>query len=287
MKRTIIVCTALSLALAAGGLVGCGGQSASSEGSEEASAATTQTQEEQSTEELVAEFKQALASIPAYQSATATIEETATVSSDEESSSGDETPLTTVCKFDASSGTPRSSAEVQLGESLVQYYTEGDSAVLVDDGVAYAGTTEQFDLSYTGLLEDYLAGRIGDLNAIADCAATAQKTEEGGLTLYALDLDPELYIQSDEALQALADAGMAVTEASFVVGFGDDGRIATIDQNVQYTNSSIVVNITISDYDNTTVEALPEATKTFEDYEAYLDASIPEVAEEDDSAEEN
>ena len=275
-----VVATALGLALATGALAGCGGQQASTTDNPAASAEQAAVQ---TTEELVAEFKQAVADVPEYTSATVTLEEIST--SPNESPDGEETiESKTVYKFDKSGGQLKTSANVDMSGLKLEYITDGDNAVFVSDGPVYSGTTEQFDLNFSDGLEAFLLDSIGDLNVLADCAADAEKMESKGLTFYTFTLDPEKYIASDEALKTLADYGTTVKEAMVTVGFDEDGTIASIDRTIDYGDTIASKHMVFSDYNSTVVEAMPEATKTFEEMEADSQAKLDALYGEDDAA---
>ena len=271
MKRTtLIIVAALVAALAACALAGCGSQSASSSaavsGSASASAASESASAsaaaEPSQEELVAELKDALANAPAYKSVTIDAEESTITEVEDEG-----TTATTLYKFDASGEKLKTSAEIEIGGVKLAYYTDGDDAVCVTDGPVYSGTVEQFELSYAAGADVYLKDAIGDLGTLVDCAAQVEKMESNGITAYLMTLDPEKYIESDEALKLLAQYGSPVKEAFFTISFDEDGSIGSLDLAVAYEDSKKMTNLMLKDYDSTTVDPMPEATRTFEDME--------------------
>ena len=287
MKRiTSIIVTALVAALAACALAGCGGQSASSSASASDSgsgSASASAEAEQSQDELTAELKDALANVPAYKSVTIEAEDSTVSEGD-----GEAVTATTVYKFDASGEALKTSAEIEIMDVKLAYYTDGDNAVCVTDGPVYSGTVEQFELTYAAGAEAYLKDAIGDFDTLIDCAAQVEKMESNGLTFYMLTLDPEKYIASDEALKLLAEYGSPVKEAFFTIGFEEDGSIASLDLAVSYEDSQKLTNLMLKDYDSTTIDPMPEATRTFEDMEedmqlkydalyAQLDASEAEA----------
>ena len=267
MKR-IVVCIAAALAatLAAGALAGCGGQSSQSGESDSTSAPATA---EQSTEELIAEFKDVAARVPAYKSVTITVEEGSTA---EDGETGEDATVSgiTVYKFDETGDALKTSIDAEISGIVLRYLTDGDKAVFISDGPIYSGTVEQFDLPSAGGPGAYLDSTIGDLDTLAGCAASVEKEEMEGLTFYTLTLDPEKYIASDELLTMLADSGSPVTEALITVGFDEDGSIGSIDKKVVYGDLIAVNNLLFSDYGATTVDPLPEADKTYEEMEADM-----------------
>ena len=277
--RTFIA-TALSVTLAAGALVGCGGQqeSVQNEATQAPEAAS------QSQEELIAEFKEALAGVPAYKSVTLEVEETSVYPG--EDSSDDETfTAKTLYKFDASGSKLRTSAEVSIDKLKLVYYTDGTDAVFVSDGPVYSGTTEQFDLGFADGVEDYLDDAIGDLDDLVAYVDTVEKVEKDGLRLYTLALDADAYAASDDNLQLLKDSGTTLAEAQVSVGFGSDGRIASLGKNLSFEDFSRMTDILFSDYDNTAVEAMPKADKTFEQMEADSQAKLDALAAQIDADE--
>lgn len=281
MKRlSILVVAALVAALAAVTMVGCGGQQASSSSASDAASASTAAAQTQ--EELIAEFKDAVANAPEFKSVTIAAEDTATFT-DDDSKETETITENTVYKFDASGEKLRTSAETEVDGSKLAYYTEGDDVVFVSDGSAYSGTTEQFYTSTADGVQAFLTGNIGDLNTLADCVDSIEKLETHGLTAYTLWLDPQKYIASDEALKTLADYGDPVKKAVTTVTFEEDGSIAAIDQTVTYEASEKYLGMLFSDYDGTTVDPLPAADKTYEDMEADMLMEFEDL--EEDAAE--
>lgn len=306
MKRmTAIIVAALAATLAVCALTGCGSQpassaSASASSSASASAASASSAAAQSQDEIIAELKAAIAGTPAFKSVTVAEEDEAAFKVDAEASADSSSASAAsseaassesaaaeaateeantitskaVYKFDASGDTLKTSVSAQIEDITIEYYTDGDNAVCVTDGPVYSGTVEQFDLTHAAGFEAYLAETIGDLNKLADCAAEAEKMESNGLTFYMLTLDPAKYIATDEALTALAEAGMPVKQALLTVGFAEDGSIVSIDLGIAYEDSMNAKHLVISDYNSTVVDPMPAADKTFEEMEADMQAKL-------------
>ena len=280
MKRTTttIIATALSAVLATGALAGCGSQQAAPSEEPAATEATTEATTEQTTEELVAEFKEAAAKAPTYQSVTITAEETTTLTGEDANS--DETIASkTVYKFDNSGDQLKTSADAEIADVKMTYYTDGDAAVLVTDEGVYSGTVEQFELNFADGVEAFLKESVGSADIFADCAADVEKTETNGLTFYTLTLDPQKYTASDESLQMLADYGSPIEEALVTIGFEEDGSLASLDRKLTYPQSTFVKNMSFSDYNATVVDPMPEATKTFEEMESDIETKLGEFEE--------
>ncbi|MBR3159737.1 MAG: hypothetical protein IKF14_11655 [Atopobiaceae bacterium] len=284
MKRTTttIIATALSAVLATGALAGCGSQQAAP--SEEPAAteatteATTEAATEQTTEELVAEFKEAAAKAPTYQSVTITAEETTTLTG-EDANSDENITSKTVYKFDNSGDQLKTSADAEIADVKMTYYTDGDAAVLVTDEGVYSGTVEQFELNFADGVEAFLKESVGSADVFADCAAEVEKTETNGLTFYTLTLDPQKYTASDESLQMLADYGSPIEEALVTIGFEEDGSLASLDRKLTYPQSTFVKNMSFSVYNATVVDPMPEATKTFEEMGSDIETKLGEFEE--------
>lgn len=277
MKRAAtLIATALSLALATGALVGCGGQQSSMPAEPEASAEAT----EQSQEELLTEFQEMMTRVPVCKSVTVTAEESSVFKKD----NNDTVSAKTVYKFDESGVRIRTSSETEIEGIKMAYYTDGDDAVFVTDGPIYSGTTEQFGLNYTDGVHTYLKDIIGEPGVLADCATKVEKLESEGLTFYTLTLDIDKYTATDEALKALADSGMPLTEAVISVGFNDDGSICSLDKKLEYEDIIALWNLGLSDHDNTVVDPMPEATKTYEEMEADMAEKFEEAFEDEEPA---
>ncbi len=317
MKRTAIcIAAALVATLTAGAMVGCSSQPTSSANASAASSAnassapasasassasasvssasaSSSAAAERSQDALAAEMKDVVASIPAFKSVTVNVEDkSAFTGESEEASTSDDAaaePETitekTVYKFDESGDKIKTSAVAEVGGVQLRYFTDGEDAVFVTDGSAYSGTTEQFDLPYAKGFKAFLDNKVGDLNTLVDCAASIEKMESNGLTFYLLTLDPEKYIASDEVLTLLADSGTPVKEALFTVGFEEDGSFASMDLAIAYENSTHANHLLFSDYDNTVIDPMPAADKTFEEMEADMQAKLDELNKELESTE--
>ena len=250
MKRTtLFIVAAIAAALAVGAMMGCSSQQASQD-------------------DLIAEYKDALANVPECESVTVAVEDSATFPGE------DEIVETSIYKFDASGDTLKTSIEVDASGVALKYYTDGDDAVFVSDGPVYSGTAEQFDLVSAQGFQAFLDDAVGDLNVLADCTTEIEKMESNGLTAYFLTLDPQKYTESDEALSMLAEYGTVVQEATFTVSFDEDGTIASVDQNITYEDSTKYKGLIFSDYGSTVVDPMPEADKTYEDMEADMEAKF-------------
>ena len=174
-------------------------------------------------------------------------------------------------KFDESGDKVKTSVESELEGITLKYFTDGDDAVFVTDGPIYSGTTEQFGVSHAAGFKAYLTSTIGDLNTLADCASKVEKLDANGLAVYMVTLDPQKYIASDEVLGIMAEAGDPVTEALFTIAFDNDGSIGAIDLVVTYEQGSVSgKHLILRDYDNTTIDPMPEADRTYEDMEADM-----------------
>ena len=315
MKRiTICVAAALVAALSAGMMAGCSSQPASSaSGSESASAsaesasgsesASASATSEQSQDEIIAELKDALNNVPRFKSVTITEDSLATFSgnteaaeadssasaesseaassesaeAEEASAESDSIATRTVYKFDESGDTVRTSMACEIDDITLQYFTDGDNAVCVTDGPAYSGTVEQFDLPHAAGAKAYLESATGDLNTIVDCAATVTKSQQDGMTVYELALDPEKRIASDEIFKLLADKGDPVLSESVIVGFDENGYIVWANEKREFKASTAEKNITLTDFDNTVVDPMPEADKTYEEMEADIEKKYEEA----------
>ena len=159
----------------------------------------------------------------------------------------------------------------EIEDITLQYFTEGDDAVCVTDGPVYSGTVEQFELAHAAGAQAYLESATGDLNTIFDCVKTATKSQQDGMTVYELTLDPEKRIASDEVFQILADAGDPVQAESIILGFDDKGYLVWANEKREFKLSSLEKNLMLTDFDNTTVEPMPKADKTYEEMEADID----------------
>ena len=313
MKRiTSIVAAALVAALAAGAVAGCSSQPASS-ATASGSASASASAAEQSQDAIIAELKSAVANEPAYKSVTLTelskatffnvpeaVETDASASSDSadseaaasgeaassESASADEATSDetieskAVYKFDESGDKLKTSMTAEIEGITLQYYSDGEDAVCVTDGPVYSGTTAQFDSTHFNGVAAYLKDATGDLNTVIDCAATVTKEQQDDVTVYTLTLDPEKYIKSDEILSLMAENGDSVVEAVFALGFDQEGHIVSIHKVITYVANASDLTLTLSDFDSTVVEPMPEADKTYEEMEADIDAKFEALYDE-------
>ena len=313
MKRiTMCVAAALVAALAAGTMAGCGSQpaaSASGSGSASASSASGSASAsavaEQSQDEIIAELKGALKNVPKFKSVTVTEDSISTLSNvadatetssseaassssaaaEEAGAESDSIAARTVYKFDESGDTVRTSMTGEIEDITLQYFTEGDNAVCVTDGPVYSGTVEQFDLPHAAGSKAYLSSATGDLDTIVECIATATKSQQDGMTVYELTLDPAKRIASDEVFQILADNGDPILSESVIVGFDEKGYLVWANEKREFQDTTAEKNLMLSDFDSTVVDPMPEADKTYEEMEADIDEKYEALFAEWEAAE--
>ena len=241
---------------------------------------------------LKGELEDAVSNVPAFESVTVNettravfLGDSETAEADEQSAESDSLETTTIYQFDASGDELKTSMTGQLDDIKIQYYSVGDEAVCVTDGPVYSGTTEQFDMEHFGGFEAYFEDTIGDLNTIVDCADTVSREQKDGVTIYALTLDPDKYIESDEILTMMAEYGDPVIEAACTIGFDQDGRIVSVDEFVAYKQSTSERFLTFSDFDCTVIDPMPKADRTYEEMEADMDEKLAALDEELDLTE--
>ena len=280
MKRSnIYIASALSAALALGAVVGCGNQ-AQDQQKEATEQATEQTQE-LSQEELLAEFKDAAVKAPAFTSVTVHEQSMSAYTGEKIEDSGPDTISTTAdYKFDESGSKPKTSAECEVDSVKLKYVSDGEKVVFVSDEGNYEGTVEQFELTFTQGLEAYLKEIMGVPKDLVACASNIAKEQQGDNTVWTLTLDPEKYMQSDEILQTIAKSDDPITEETVTVTFDKDGNIIEMsEKSVFAKDHSSESKLSFSDFDKTTVEALPKADKTYEDYEKDEEAKLDELTD--------
>ena len=256
---------------------------------------------EQTQAELIAELKAAIAGTPAFKTVTVDEEvesifeaeasdesEASDASASAEASdasssaeagdaSAEAQKIVSNCvyKFDQSGKKPKASMVGKTGDTEMEYYVEGKKAVLVTDGTSYSGKVKQFGLTFAKGFQAYLADTVGDLSTLADCAASIEKMENAGLTFYVVMLDPEKYIAADETLALMKDLGDSLKESKLSVGFDADGNIVSIDFGNSYEKGhAMLKNLVIRDYDNTVVEPMPVAEKTYKDMQADIQQEV-------------
>lgn len=287
MKRTgLYVTAAIVAALSLGMMAGCSSQPASSANASSASASASAAAQK-SQDEIIAELKDAVAKAPEYKSVTITEQDRSWLNSHAEAagsgssaaasseSTADETiEAKVVYKFDASGDTLKTSSAFEMQDIAMQYFTDGDKAVCVTDGPVYSGTPEQFGLTHAAGAEALIEGTIGDLESLINCTSSVTQVQADGVTTYELTLDPEKYIESDEILKMMADSNDPITEARITVGFDKDGRIVSMSNTSVFTTVTSVKTLDLSDYDSTVVDPMPEATRTYEEMEADMQAKI-------------
>ena len=221
---------------------------------------------EDKTLELIAELKDAIAGRPAHKSVTLTEE----VKGSAKAAASDTIEPKFVYKFDASGEKLRTDMEGEIGGTTFRYCSEGDAVVCVTGGTAYSGTAGQFGLAHFAGIEACLAEKIGDLDAIVECVAAAAKEQQGDLAVYALTLDPEKYMASDDILTAMKEGGNPVSSAAYEFGFDKEGNLVSSHGVIEYATVITDGTYTLSDFDATVVGPMPAADKTFEDLEAAM-----------------
>ena len=188
------------------------------------------------------------------------------------SSSADEDPLVSkgVYKFDDTGKELKTCLTCEIDDIKLQYYSDGEKAVCVTDGPVYSGTTDQFDMEQFHGADTYVETQVGNLYELIKCIDTVARGEKDGQTVYTLTLDPQKYIETDEIYKMMADSGDAVQKAVVIVAFNKDGYIVMEDLFVEYPKNTAQTNIVLSDFDSTTIEAMPEATRTYEEMDADI-----------------
>ena len=286
MKRTnIFFVTALSATLALGALAGCGKQ-AQDQAKEQKEEVQEQVQE-QTQEALLKEFEDAATKAPAYKSVTVNEESTAEFTGESEEGSGpDSITSKAVYKFDESGEAPKTSSEVSFADIKLKYVTDGDKAVCVTDQGNYAGTADDFALDFAQGFKAYLKKMIGEPKDLVACASEIAKDKQGDDTVWTLKLDPAKYMQTSDVLKMIADSEDPITEETITVTFDKDGNITAMGGKSVFKNDHFSENkLAFSDFDKTTVEALPQADKSFEDYQKDEELKLSELIEESDEAE--
>ena len=99
----------------------------------------------------------------------------------------------------------------------------------------------------------------------------------GDTASYQLTLDPRKYMDADEALLALEKSGNPIKNAQLTIYFDADGHIAGLKKHYEFPEAINDITDSLSDFDATTVEAMPEATKTFEELEADREIKFHEL----------
>lgn len=279
--------------------------------------ASTSASAEQSQDPVVAELVEVFAKAPAFKSVTITEHITTDFKGGAEASAGDSSTsaassaaassestesaaaassesaaadeageeletidATTVYKFDESGDKLKTSMTAELGDIKLQYFSNGEDAVCVTDGPVYSGTTEQFDQTHFAGAAAYLKEATWDLNDIVGCVATATKSEQDGMTVYELTLDPEKYMASDEILQIMAESGDPILSAVVYIGFDPNGYIVWVDNKTDYKLSTTEKSLSLSDFDSTVIEPMPQADKTYEEMEADIKQKLDAYSEE-------
>ena len=275
MLRRTTTAMALSAILMAGAVVGCGGGGSSATDATEVTRAVEATGATEADDPMLSELKEAIANAPAFTSVTVTVN-SATTFVPEDGGEPDTIEGTAVYKFDEG-GTLRSSTQSESYGIAMDYYTDGDQAVLVSDGKAYGGTTKQFDLVQSKGSKACLVDTTGDLEMLLTVASGVQKEQSGADTVYSLVLDVDRYTESDEGLSTMAQLGSKVQDATASITFDADGYIVAVDQATDYSSFSTKTNVTLSDFDATVVDPMPEATATYDEMLADTLPSVPEV----------
>lgn len=309
LRRTTAV-MALAISLMAGGVAGCGGPGTPpaeptepGEAVEEAqtteaaqdmdgmegteakegmgSAEATETSDtdvakDQPATDLETELREALARVPSFVSVTITEHGKATLSGAGAGAKSDSMEGTSLYKFDEGDGTLKTSMEADASGTEVAYYTLGDDVVFVFDGVAYSGTADQFGLVQAEGVEPYFTNAIGDLDAMVDAAEDVTKEQMDANTVYTLSLNVDRFVEGDEALSMMARYGAALEGVRATIGFDADGRIVSLTRTLEFADHTASTELTFSDFDATAVDAMPEATATYEDLQSDMQANHAE-----------
>lgn len=320
MNRIVKIATPMfAAALIAGTLVGCGGQAASSSASASAASASATSPASQSaetkatTEETVAQLKEAMekagdfksvtithnvavevdkaqltvsstAQSGSAQSASASAAESASSAAASDAADGNTSiNTTTVYKFDQSGDTVKSSSTSEFLDSTFKTFVDGDKAVIDIDGDAYAGGVEEMHAHELASVDNLLKSKVGDFETITSCVSTADVDKQGDNTVYALVIDTEKYTEADETEKALANAGMKKEAFTVSFEFGADGKLLSVSYNETSSFETTQATLKFTDYDATVVEQAPETNKTYADMSAEIQAAVDAINKEQQS----
>lgn len=272
--QTMYLSAALAAALTVGSIMGCGDAKTSQQVPAE-QAPVEQT--ELSQDEILAELKDAYQKASSYKSVTVAQH---LVSNPADGNGQIKEPTADnktyeeniIYKFDASGEKVKTSAAVDVEGSTVQYVTDGDAGTCTMDGVVYGGEAAEFPATFSGGVDSYLKQAIGDLPKVIECADTASKEQAGDIATYRLALNVEKYSQTSDILKILWESDAPIKGADLAISFDKDARVSGMELTTDYGESISVKTLSFSDYDSTTVEALPKATKTAEDLQKALAA---------------
>ena len=203
---------------------------------------------------------------------------------EEEAAGADVLTSKSVYKFDESDAAVKTYTEQTFADYTVKYYSVGQDAVLVTDGPVYSGTTEQFEGAWFGGSKAYLESTIGDLEKIVECATSVEKIESEAtddLVAYAIELDLEKYMDSDEILSLMKE-NTPVEKATVTISFNKDGYIEAVDKVVVYGGTNKIQSewhLLFSDYDSTVIDEMPAATADFETMQTDVQTKLDEFAQ--------
>lgn len=285
-KRIAIVLFATVLASA---LAGCGSQQSAASASASSNAASTEASSETSavsasgvttltSEQAVDEIANLLVDSSGYK--TVTITQTNTVlpsnatatgsSASAESSSSNAAALEpfevqTVYKFDISGDNTKSNVSTSLDGDKIVYYLDGDNVVAdYGGGNIYGGTVKEFSAENYVAPSKVIEAGAGELADLGTAIISATSDTINGDTAYTLAIDPEKFAKVDETF-AVSKQYLNVSAVGVTYLFGPDNVLKSITYADTSDIGDTVRQIEFSDYDATTLESAPAATKTYQD----------------------
>ena len=199
--------------------------------------------------------------------------------------------LVVSAKCDRSGETVRMQTRVEEGETVFEFYVNGDNAVMVMDSQAASGKLSEFKMPQYGDVESLIRLQLADVSLFEDAIDDIQKEEgEDGVT-YKVACDPTTFASRNSTANACAQLpkNVKLNKAELVYHVNAENQITGITSNVSGSNYSSSYACVFHDYNATDVEDGPESTVSIKQMitgESDEDESSGEAGEEDFSDEE-
>ena len=186
-----------------------------------------------------------------------------------------EVPVNMLVKASGMQENPTAYMNIDAMGIAFELYVNGDNAVLVMNGEAYAGTLADFGMSQYSDTEAVLTNNgATDFNTYKDAIESITKETAGDKTVYSVVVDVSKLANS-EAVSSLASLGVTGEAAKIFLTYtvNADGQLCGSTSEIAGTGFSISGEAIIYDINSTVVPAAPETTKTVADYQAAMEAA--------------
>ena len=185
------------------------------------------------------------------------VEEDDSWSSDE--AGGD---LVISAKCDRSGENVRMQTRVEEGDTVFEFYVNGDNAVMVMDSQAASGKLSEFKMPQYSDVTSLIRLQLADVSLFEDAIEDIQKEEEEGGAIFKVVCNPKAFASDNGSANTCAQLpkNAKLKTVELVYHVNAENRLVGITSNISGSDYSSSYTSTFHDYDATDVEDGPEST---------------------------